>query len=126
MVEGTGLCQCDSITEVEEVCDITCQGLLPESTLNHKGEMEIKSPVLTEEGTQAIDPTTNEKLFKTAVIDPTSLPGYYGNFKCESSDPSQETCKTRQMGEDDGSFTYEFSPNADLLAATDIPDNNEI
>lgn len=58
MVEGTGLCQCDSITEVEEVCDITCQGLVPTSTLNAKGEMEIKSPVLTEDGTQAINPDT--------------------------------------------------------------------
>jgi hypothetical protein len=59
-------------------------------------------------------------------IDPSTLPGYFGSFTCETTDPSITDCNMRQMGmTDDGSFTYEFSPNSDLLTATDTPTNEE-
>lgn len=102
-VEGTGLCQCDSITDIAEVCDATCQGLMPKTTLQPDGKMKV------------VDPITN----KTSTIDPSNIPGYFGDFKCEKKETSNEECKVRTMGmTEDGQFTYEFAPNSDVLAAT--------
>jgi len=107
-VEGTGLCQCNSITDVDEVCDSTCQGLMPKTTLQPDGKLKV------------IDPITN----KTSSIDPSLIPGYFGDFKCEKKESSTEECKVRTMGmTEDGSFTYEFAPNDDVLTATNQPSN---
>ena len=109
-VEGTGLCQCETITDVDEICNSACVAKMPKSKLGPDGKMTIT------------DPTTN----KTSTVDPSTLPGYYGNFKCETTNTATTDCKVLQMGmTEDGSFSYEFEPNADILNATNIPNNTE-
>lgn len=67
------------------------------------------------------DPVTN----KVSLVDPSSIPGYYGNFKCETTNTATTDCKVLQMGMlDDGSFTYEYQPNEDILEETKIPSNS--
>jgi len=84
---------------------------MPFSTLGADGVMTITDPVAN----------------TTASIDPSTLPGYYGNFKCETADTSVTDCNMRQMGmTDDGSFTYNFKPNEDLLNATNTATNTEL
>lgn len=83
---------------------------MPKSTLDSSGKMTI------------VDPVTN----KTSSVDPSTLPGYYGTFKCETTNTAASECKVRQMGmTEDGSFTYEFQPNQDILNQTNIPNNTE-
>lgn len=109
-VVGTGLCQCDSITDIAEVCDFTCQKKLPKATLGADGLMSV------------FDPKTN----KTSTADPSNIEGYYGDFKCLTTNTATSGCKVRTMGMDeDGSFTYEFSLNSDVLNHTKTPDNSE-
>jgi len=60
------------------------------------------------------------------AVDPSTIPGYFGTFTCETTDPSITDCNMHSMGmTEDGSFTYEFSPNANLLDTTGIPSNDE-
>jgi len=66
---------------------------MPKSKLGPDGKMTIT------------DPTTN----KTSTVDPSTLPGYYGSFKCETTNIATDDCKVLQMGmTEDGSFSYEF------------------
>ena len=59
-------------------------------------------------------------------MDPSTIPGYFGDFKCQTTDTSTTNCTVVQMGmSEDGSFTYNFSPNNDVLNKTNIKDNTE-
>ena len=90
-------------TDIDEVCDSTCVEKMPKSSLNPSGLMTISDPVTGKEST----------------IDPSTIPGYYGNFKCETTNTAINSCKVLSMGmTDDGSFSYEFSPNEDILNET--------
>jgi hypothetical protein len=112
MIEGTGLCKCDAITEVEEVCDRTCQKNMPVPTLDASGKITVHDPVTD---------TYSEP------VDPSSLPGYYGDFKCQTTDITVSKCNMRTMAmTEDGSFAYEFQPNANILNATNTNNNSAL
>ncbi len=69
---------------------------MPKSTLGSDGTLSVYNPV------------TNT----TGKVDPSTIPGYYGTFKCETPDLSTNNCSVSTMGmPQDGSFTYEFTPN---------------
>jgi hypothetical protein len=52
MVAGTGLCQCDAITEVQEICSADCVDRMPKTKLNAKGELIIRTPILDKDTLQ--------------------------------------------------------------------------
>ena len=80
-------------TDIAEVCDSTCVANMPKSKLDPSGKMTISDPVTGKEST----------------VDPSSIPGYYGNFKCETTNTATSECKVLSMGmTEDGSFSYEF------------------
>jgi hypothetical protein len=109
MITGTGLCQCSQITDVDEICNANCQkNTVVKSSLNAKGQMTLENPVTGE----------------VKTIDPTSLEGYYGDFRCQTTDTSKSSCAVRQMGQDEnGSFTYQFEPNKNLLEKAGVESN---
>jgi hypothetical protein len=74
-----------------------------------------------------LNPVPNRKtgVNEVSIVDPSSIPGYYGSFKCETTNTATTDCKVLQMGmAEDGSFTYEFSPNEDITNTTNMADNN--
>jgi hypothetical protein len=84
---------------------------MPQASLNRNGQLVVTDP-------------------KTGItsdpIDPSSLPGYFGDFRCETTDTSVTSCDMRQMSmTEDGSFAYEFQPNANILEKTNTPSNSE-
>lgn len=61
-----------------------------------------------------------------STVDPSTIPGYFGDFVCQTTDTSNSDCTVVQMGmATDGSFTYNFSPNQDVLNKTNISDNTQ-
>jgi hypothetical protein len=81
-VEGTGLCQCDQITDAAEVCDAKCMKAMPRSSLDPNGMMTITDPITK----------------KSSTIDPSSMPGYFGSFKCETTNIEATSCNVQSMG----------------------------
>jgi len=64
------------------------------------------------------DPVTG----KSGIIDPSTLPGYVGNFECRTASGK---CNTYTMGTDtNGNFAYNFGTNPEVLSATKTPDNS--
>jgi hypothetical protein len=84
---------------------------MPAAALDRNGQLVVTDPITG----QASEP-----------IDPSTLPGYFGDFKCETTDTSATSCDMRQMSmTEDGSFAYEFQPNSNILEATNTPSNSE-
>ena len=45
VVSGTGLCQCERINDISEVCDAKCKETLPVVKLSNDGILKIYDPV---------------------------------------------------------------------------------
>jgi len=76
---------------------------------------------MTTNGTLLVfNPVTNT----TKSVDPSTIPGYVGDFKCNQ--PSG-TCNTYTMGTTkDGNFAYDYSTNDDVLKATNSSDRTNM
>lgn len=56
-------------------------------------------------------------------VDPSTLPGYYGDFKAASSSgASENTAIFLDVGDD---FSFGFDANQDVLDATQVADNTD-
>ena len=78
---------------MNEVCDAECRKKMPTVKLGQNGTMTIADPITG----------------KSQPIEPTEIEGYYGNFKCETTELEQTECNVRTMGMTaSGEFTYEF------------------
>ena len=109
LIQGTGMCQCDQINDVDEVCDEACQSTTPRAYLSKTGKLVLSDPVTG----------------KSREVDPSTLPGYYGDFK-----PKSQVGSTRSnayfMGLDDGgNFAYDFRPDPVAIRATITEDHTD-
>lgn len=109
LIEGTGTCQCNTIQDVDSVCDSECQKTSPKSKLNANGLLEVTDPVTG----------------KTSEVDPSTLEGYYGSYQCKSTSGS-ENCNTFYMGmSEDGNFEFDYSTPSTVLKATGTLDRTD-
>mmetsp|Transcript_22654 Transcript_22654/g.26642 ORF Transcript_22654/g.26642 Transcript_22654/m.26642 type:complete len:131 (-) Transcript_22654:3-395(-) len=99
------MCECNSINMPEEICNADC----------------LKSRVKTsidDEGNMIID---NGKEIKKK--DPSTIPGYYGEFKTASPSGKKEA---QAVFVDVGdNFSFDYSVNDDLLDSVDMKDNTD-
>lgn len=59
----------------------------------------------------------------TGEVDPSTIPGYYGEFKAQSSSgASENTALFLDVGDD---FSFGFDTNDDILEATQVEDNTD-
>lgn len=69
---------------------------------------------------EVYNPVTNV----TTSVDPSTIPGYVGDFKC--TQPSGN-CNTYTMGTTkDGNFAYDYGTNSDVLKATNSTDKTNM
>jgi hypothetical protein len=100
VVEGTGVCECATVPDVDTVCDADCRASQPKAALSADGKLTVTDPVTG----------------KTASYDPTEVPGFGGKTSCSGSD-----CKMVSIGKaDDGSFTSDYGMNEQVLAKAGI------
>lgn len=107
MVEGTGLCECDKIQDLSKVCGSKCQQTTTRTYMDKDGQFH------------AHDPTKGKKRGK-GQVDPSSIPGYYGNFKCNPA-PGLEKCNTVSMQMTaEGSFAFDYGADEELTKAAGV------
>ena len=107
VVSGTGMCQCFAINDAAEVCDATCQKTKPKTVITSDGMVRVT------------DPTT----FKANDTDPSTIPGYYGNFKATSKTGAKEAKAVfMDVGEN---FGYSGDTNSDILEQTAVDDKTD-
>jgi len=104
--QSFGICQCEAITTVEQLCNIECREKLPKTTFTSDGLINI------------YDPVTNSTIL-------TELNATYGVPKCSKEDPTE--CKLtglRMVNDPRGNFAADFNlpeaviggANKDLIA----------
>jgi hypothetical protein len=89
----------------EESCNKDCQASRTKSTINNKGIMKI----------------TNKNGSKE--VDPSNIPGYYGNFKTASPSGKEEG-QAHFMNVDEN-FSFDYSVNDDALDSVGIEDETD-
>ena len=105
IVPGTGMCECDAINMPEESCDAQCQ------------KTRVKT-YTTQEGMLVVNNGETE-----SAIDPSTLPGYYGEFKTQSeAGVSQSNAVFMDVGDN---FSFDYSVNDDILEAAGVQDNTD-
>lgn len=92
------MCSCFDINDPAEICDGVCQATKPKVTITKEGKLKVKDPVSGKEGT----------------VDPSTIPGYFGEFKAQASTGASENGALFLDVGEDMSFGYET--NADVLA----------
>jgi hypothetical protein len=101
------MCECSTIIDTSEVCDQNCQSTKTIPVITDTGSIRVTDPVSGQVG----------------EVDPSTIPGYYGEFKTAS----QSGAKTNNalfldVGDD---FSYGFDVNEDILRATDITEQTD-
>lgn len=93
LIPGTGTCKCGTIFDTEEVCNGSCQETRIKTGLTKKGILKVENP------------TTGE----VKDVDPTTIPGYYGNFQTVYDDSNTLFVDV------DYDFTFGFDTNQNIL-----------
>lgn len=101
LVQGTGVCQCNKIQVVDQVCDDNCRAKRIKVVLNSDGTVSMYDPV-------------SGKYSKP--YDPSTVTGFGGTSTCKTGN-----CTVLSVGKrDDGSFTTDYSTNPLLTAAAGL------
>lgn len=107
VLAGTGMCECFDIFDTDEICDAKCQETKPITVINEKGNLNITDPV-----------TGN-----STYIDPSTIEGYYGEFKTQSASGAKtNNAVFLDVGDD---FSFGFDTNEDILAKAGIDENTD-
>lgn len=111
LVQGTGLCACDSITDVSQVCGVKCQKTTPKLKLLPNGKLLVDDPTTTTAAKE---------------IDPSTIEGYYGDFKCKPAEGSTD-CNTITLGmsAESGDFEFDYGTNKAILDKAELKDNTD-
>ena len=80
--QGIGLCECDEVEEVNEVCDQSCRNSVPQVTFGANAGFKIYDPVSG----------------NTTYMSESSMEGYYGRVACNSG----TSCKVKSVEFGDG------------------------
>jgi hypothetical protein len=107
-VQGTGVCACSTINDVSEVCNASCQATIPTVKMSRDGMLTVHDPL-----SRGVP----------RKIDPSTLPGYYGDFRCEPAEGATD-CNTFTLGmEETGDFSFDYGTNEEILIAAGLEDN---
>jgi hypothetical protein len=118
-VQGTGLCACEQINDQSEVCNASCQATVPKLTMSRDGMLTVDDR--TRNG-RIPGRSLSRELRQAKSIDPSTIPGYYGDFRCEPAQGSTE-CNTFTLGmEPTGDFSFDYGTNPAVLAKAGVED----
>ena len=107
VVPGTGMCECLTINDADEICDAKCKKSKPVTEITSEGMLKVTNPV---------DGSVGE-------VDPSTLPGYYGEFKTSSASGAKtNNALFLDVGDD---FTFGYDANEEVLAATETEDTTD-